>query len=308
MGEQKFLAVKPISLVKNSAIPEMPRAEFGLFDRSSPGSFAVPFLLGAWLVYEPASNIVFLDRSGIQDEVAAIIGGMALAAVSNAHKLIWEACKSDQTYNWKRKAGAAGGGVIGLGAVGGALSVVDIGLTGGIGTLATLLILAGGTGAGAAAGDAGARMSSKKLCPNGHPGKCCEKICMECGFLFRVVETWDGITSQADAVRVHGPRISWYDFVSIMQGRDLNFVETAAVYEKHCDQFDIGTFDPGEIPTMGRDSFFRWFEAEEAQLANFIGKRPTESLWDAAEKTVRSMCEPDKPIRIEDIQTLRAPW
>lgn len=308
MGEQDFLPAKPILLVEKSTVPEMPRTEIGIFDRSNPGSFSLPFLVGAWLVYEPVSNIVLLDRSGIQDEVAAIIGGMALAAVSNAHKLIWEACKSEQSYNWKRKVGAAGGAVGGLGAVGGVLSVVDIGLTGGMGTLATLLILASGTGAGAAAGDATARVSSRKLCPNGHPGKCCEKICMECGFLFRVVETWDGVTTQADAVRVHGPRINWYDFVSIMQRRDLNFVEASAVYEQNCDEFDIGTFDPGEIPTMGRDSFFRWFEAEEAQLANFFGKRPAKDLWDAAEKTVRSMCEPDKPIRIEDIQTLRAPW
>lgn len=307
MGGQELNLEKSILLVKKSTVPEMPSTEIGIFDRSSPGSFSLPFLAGAWLVYEPVSNIVLLDRSGIQDEVAAIIGGMALAAVSNAHKLIWEACKSEQSYNWKRKAGAAGGGVVGLGAVGGVLSVVDIGLTGGMGTLATLLILASGTGVGAAAGDATARVSSQKLCPNGHPGKCCEKICMKCGFLFRVVPTWGGVTTQADAVRVHGPRIDWYDFVSIMQGRGLNFVEASAVYEQNFQEFDIDTFDRGEIPTMGRDSFFHWLEKEEAQLANFFGERPSKDFWNAAEQTVRSMCEPKKPISIEAIQTHRAP-
>ncbi len=269
------------------------------------GAFiSVSTLAAAWFAFGPIARLLEVNRSTTNTAVFALAAGAATALLLTG-LAISSACSSKGSYksnlNMARATCGTGGTVAGIGAVSALVAIFPhIALP----WLAAAVVAP--TVVGAGFGDLKTKGSLRKLCKNGHSGRCCDRICMKCGFLFQPASKWDGIVEPNSAKSKSGDRLDWYDVVSILHYRDLNYVEAVSIFETHFSRWDVKTIPVGgTTTTVGREEFFAWLEQNEGTLSQSWGIKPSAQLWCFAERAVRSDCEKNKIIRIEDIEELR---
>lgn len=248
-----------------------------------------------WFTYEPISELLNL-KPGHADEVAGLSIGLATAALLGARELIRYACEPDGSYKKKlaiaTELGAGGGLGTGLAIFAAVDAVVLGGLT--MASLAAITAVVTGTGALLARGIA--KSQAKKSCRNRHEGDCCERMCMKCGSLFAPDERWKEVIDSDRARGVTGNRLSWVDIASILHFRGLSYVEALHVYEKNYKFWNVRAVPKDAVPTASREAFFDWFAANEKELWDYKGERPSPQFWKAAERAVRSECHPNKEL------------
>lgn len=281
-------------------------------EQSMPTPWIAALVTG-WFAYEPIANLAQLKGAGAYDEVLAGSAAALAAVLAASQDTISKNCAKPEDYLAKVSEGTKKGALTGLLASGVPLAILaplDFGLSLFAYTAVGSGIVASMSGIGALLGRKNAEEKNLKACPNRNcrtngklTARCCEKICLKCGWLFLPIYSWEPVLNLDDARRLIGVRMGWEHIASILQFQGLNYPEAAAVMEAHAVDWDFRAVNNGERETFSRDQFFGWFSENAQKIEKqFMGKLPNPGFWRAAEKAVRSECEPNKAIELDMIE------
>jgi hypothetical protein len=244
-------------------LPEQPAQSSDVSTRSAV------FGIGAGLInYLATRQIPNLDRSGLRDEVSALLAAAAgafIGSLRNPRTLC--ATEPEKRAQSKFNVVAAGAG----GAVGGASIAAIIPATA-LATLGLPLVAALGAvvlgAAGLASGATALYNKAKrgKYCPHDDcqkRGNCKQRVCRSCKRLFF-----------PEAVEINCSRnlfLDWYTIASYLHQQKLSYLDAEFLVKDHLGAWKTYPDNEGINITVDCDSFILWVRENKSTIASYKG-------------------------------------